>query len=171
MSLKATQSARSNLRPPPLATAWSHGAPASPHDFLHSLANHPHMAGEGPGHLRPVTDFACPTPCGQSPDDGTALSPICSGQQPPEQQGFNPVDSTLNGSPPPLEKVHTRKLNTEGRALCPIQMALVLTRRGGGREELGTPDLSYQLGPCSQVGLRAAFCTCPLVLSPFPQDE
>ena len=82
MSLKATQSARSNLRPPPLATAWSHGALASPHDFLHSLADPPHMAGEGPGHLRPVADFACPTPCGQSPDDGLLCHPFALGNSP-----------------------------------------------------------------------------------------
>lgn len=82
---------------------------ASPQDFLHSLANRPHIpetlvVGKALVTHSPVADPATRPPrCGQSPMTGLLRQPPALSNSPPEQlgeQGFNPIYSYSIAPPP-----------------------------------------------------------------------
>ena len=94
---------------------------ASPQDFLHSLANRPHIpeklvVGKALVTHSPVADSAtCPPCCGQSPMTGLLCQPPALSNSPPEQlgeQGFNPIYSI---APPPRGRCARGSMNS-GRA-------------------------------------------------------
>ena len=100
--------------------------PASPRDFLHSLAHHPHTPetlamGKALVTCSPVTDSTTRPHCGQGPMTGPSC-PLLSAAA--REQGPNPIYSIVHSSSSPGKVCARKREFREGRALRPIQTAL-----------------------------------------------